>query len=106
MGRFRAVRATAICTWIRGAFNRDPTVGGLRFASPITSAQEARSGVGVNWYWNKDLKFVLDYDRQPSMAGRDSDSVRLQCENRETEEPSFHVSSSHFNGDEDGAEPV
>jgi len=45
------------------AFNKNPTASGLRFASPVASAQEAHDwGVGLNWYLNKDIKMVLDYD--------------------------------------------
>ena len=46
-----------------GAFNANPTAAGLRFASPITAAQEAREwGVGLNWYLNRNVKIVLDYE--------------------------------------------
>jgi len=35
-----------------------------RFADPITSVAEARDwGVGVNWYLNRNLKLVLDYEQ-------------------------------------------
>ena len=35
----------------------------LRFADPTKSAQEAREwGVGVNWYLNKNVKLVLNYE--------------------------------------------
>jgi len=45
------------------AFNTSPAAAGARFASPITAAQEAREwGVGLNWYLNRNIKFVLDYD--------------------------------------------
>ena len=45
------------------AFNKSPASSGLRFASPITSAQEAREwGVGLNWYLNRNVKISLDYD--------------------------------------------
>jgi len=52
------------------AFNKNTTAGGTRFASPITNAQEARDwGVGLNWYLNRDLKFVLDYDQTTFSGG-------------------------------------
>jgi len=54
-----------------GAFNRDPTAGGLRFASPIASAQEAREwGVGLNWYLNRTSSSFSITNKRPSMAER------------------------------------
>jgi phosphate-selective porin OprO/OprP len=45
------------------AFSTAPTAAGLRFADPTKSAQEAREwGVGLNWYLNRDIKFVFDYE--------------------------------------------
>ena len=74
-----------------GAFNRDPTAGGLRFASPITSAQEAQEwGVGLNWYLNKDLKFVLDYEQTAFDGGAGTATVSAySVKNRETERTIF-----------------
>jgi phosphate-selective porin OprO and OprP len=44
------------------AFSSAPTA--LRFADPTKSAQEAREwGVGLNWYLNKNVKLVLDYEQ-------------------------------------------
>jgi phosphate-selective porin OprO/OprP len=73
------------------AFNRDPTAGGLRFASPITSAQEAREwGVGVNWYLNKDLKLVLDYEQTAFDGGAGTATVSAySVKNREMERTIF-----------------
>jgi phosphate-selective porin OprO/OprP len=42
----------------------DPDVFDTGFASPLTSAEDARAwGVGVNWYLNRWVKLMLDYDR-------------------------------------------
>ena len=44
------------------AFNPSPSV--LRFAVPTQEAQQATEwGLGLNWYLNKDIKFVLDYEQ-------------------------------------------
>jgi len=67
------------------AFNK--TTADLRFASPITSAQEAHDwGVGLNWYLNRNIKLVLDYDqtRFDGGAGTIVGSDYL-VKNRETE---------------------
>ena len=74
-----------------GTFNRNPTAGGLRFASPITSAQEAREwGVGLNWYLNRDLKFVLDYEQTAFDGGAGTaTTTTYSVKNRETERTVF-----------------
>ena len=43
----------------------DAFVGGAdSFADPATQAQRATAwGIGVNWYFNQNIKWVLDYDR-------------------------------------------
>jgi phosphate-selective porin OprO and OprP len=73
------------------AFNRDPTAGGLRFASPITSAQEAQEwGVGLNWYLNRDFKFVLDYEQTVFDGGAGTATASAYTvKNRETERTVF-----------------
>ena len=45
--------------------DRDAFVGGVdSFADPATQAQKATSwGLGLNWYFNQNIKWVLDYDR-------------------------------------------
>jgi phosphate-selective porin OprO and OprP len=46
------------------AFNVNPSAAGTRFAVPTQEAQQASEwGLGLNWYLNKDIKFVLDYDQ-------------------------------------------
>ncbi len=45
------------------AFSTAPTAGHQRFADPTKSAQEAREwGVGLNWYLNRNVKLVLNYE--------------------------------------------
>jgi phosphate-selective porin OprO/OprP len=70
------------------AFNVDPTATGLRFASPITAAQEARAwAVGINWYLNRDVKFVLDYEQTAFNGGAGSATASAYTvSNRRTEQ--------------------
>ena len=70
------------------AFNLNPTAGGARFASPITAAQEAREwGVGLNWYVDRNVKFVLDYDQTSFDGGAGSATASAYTvKNRETEQ--------------------
>ena len=38
--------------------------GGDSFADPLASARKASTiGVGLNWYWNQNLKWVINYER-------------------------------------------
>ena len=42
----------------------DPDAFSLGFADPLVSAEDAEAwGVGVNWYMNRWLKLVLDFER-------------------------------------------
>lgn len=70
------------------AFNTSPATAGTRFASPIASAQEAREwGVGFNWYVNRDIKFVFDYDMTYFDGGAGSASATAYTvTNRRTEQ--------------------
>jgi len=70
------------------AFNQNPTASGLRFASPITAAQEAREwAVGLNWYLNKNIKLVLDYDVTAFDGGAGSATASAYTvSNRRTEQ--------------------
>ena len=70
------------------AFNVNTTAGGARFASPITAAQEAREwGVGLNWYLNKNIKLVLDYEQTMFDGGAGTTSgTAYVVKNRETEQ--------------------
>ena len=70
------------------AFNVDPTATGLRFADPTKSAQEARElGVGLNWYVDRNVKFVLDYDQTSFDGGAGSATASAYAvKNRETEQ--------------------
>ena len=44
--------------------NVDSDIFDTGFASPLTSAENASAwGVGVNWYLNRWVKLMLDYDR-------------------------------------------
>jgi phosphate-selective porin OprO and OprP len=73
------------------AFNKDPTAGGARFASPITSAQEARDwGVGFNWYLNRNVKVSLDYDYTTFDGGAGTATgTAYDIKNREAEQDLF-----------------
>jgi phosphate-selective porin OprO/OprP len=52
------------------------------FASISTSAQEARAwAVGLNWYLNRNVKFVLDYEQTDfdggAAGGKDRDTEQV-----------------------------
>jgi phosphate-selective porin OprO and OprP len=50
------------------AFNVSPT--DTRLADPTKEAQGAKEwGIGLNWYLNKDIKFVLDYEQTHFRGG-------------------------------------
>jgi phosphate-selective porin OprO/OprP len=70
------------------AFN---TATGARFASPITSAQEAREwGVGLNWYVNRTVRLVLDYDQTAFDGGTGATAgTGYNVKSRETEHALF-----------------
>jgi phosphate-selective porin OprO/OprP len=70
------------------AFNRSPAAADLRFVDPTKSAQDARDwGVGVNWYMNRDIKLVLDYDQTSFHGGAGSaTATAYTIQNRETEQ--------------------
>jgi len=60
----------------------DPDIFDTGFASPLTSAEAARAwGVGLNWYLNRWVKLMLDYDRTafdgggPAGGDRPTESV-------------------------------
>jgi phosphate-selective porin OprO/OprP len=63
----------------------DAFVGGANsFADPATQAQKAAAwGLGLNWYFNQNIKWVLDYDRTTFDGGaaggadRDDEEVLL-----------------------------
>jgi phosphate-selective porin OprO and OprP len=59
--------------------------GGDSFADPLVAASEATSwGVGLNWYLNDTLKWMLDYERTKFQGGavagdrEDEDAVQLR----------------------------
>ncbi len=70
------------------AFNTSPAAAGLRFVDPTKSAQEARDwGVGLNWFLNRDIKLVLDYDQTTFHGGAGSATATAYAiQNRETEQ--------------------
>jgi phosphate-selective porin OprO/OprP len=39
------------------------------FADATRSVREARAGVGLNWIWNNNLKYVLDYEQTRFKGG-------------------------------------
>ncbi len=73
------------------AFNINPTAAGTRFASPITSVQEAREwGIGLNWYLNRNIKVSLDYDHTAFDGGAGTaTSTAYDVKNRQTEQDLF-----------------
>jgi len=73
------------------AFNKNPTAGGLRFADPTKSAQEAREwGAGVNWYLNRNVKLSLDYEQTTFDGGAGSPTaLAYTVKNREIEQDMF-----------------
>ena len=60
--------------------------GANSFADPATSARQADSwGVGLNWYLNENVKWLLDYERTSFEGGaadgadrRDEDAIQLR----------------------------
>jgi phosphate-selective porin OprO/OprP len=62
------------------------TGGSNSFADPLTNASEAESwGVGLNWYLNENVKWLLDYERTSFEGGAaggadrpDEDAVQLR----------------------------
>jgi phosphate-selective porin OprO/OprP len=57
------------------------------FADPTKSIQEAREwGVGINWYLNKNVKAVLDYEQTDFDGGAANGSL---VANRPTEKVIF-----------------
>ncbi len=80
------------------AFSTNPTAGGLRFADPTKSAQEAREwGVGLNWYLNRSVKLSLDYEQTVFDGGAGSaTATAYTVKNRETEEDLFGRAQFQF----------
>jgi phosphate-selective porin OprO/OprP len=70
------------------AFGQDPKAADVRFADPTKSAQNVREwGVGLNWYLDRNIKFVLDYDRTWFGWGQGSETATAYTPvNRETEQ--------------------
>ena len=70
------------------AFSTTPTTAGQRFADPTKSAQEAREwGVGLNWYLNRNVKLVLNYEQTSFDGGAGSASATAYTiHNRTTEQ--------------------
>jgi phosphate-selective porin OprO and OprP len=64
LGAFEVVARFGQLDVDHNAFNVNPTAAGARFADPTKEAHQASEwGVGLNWYLNKDIKFVLDYEQ-------------------------------------------
>ena len=70
------------------AFSTSPLAAGQRFADPTKAAQEAREwGVGLNWYLNRNLKLVLDYEQTAFDGGSGTTSATAYfVKNRATEQ--------------------
>ena len=73
------------------AFSTTPLAAGQRFADPTKSAQEAREwGVGLNWYLNRNVKLVLDFEQTSFDGGAGTASATAySIKNRATEETIF-----------------
>lgn len=67
------------------AFSAAPTA--LRFANPITAAQEAREwGAGLNWYLNRNIKLVVNYEQTDFDGGAGTaDATTYTVKDRQTE---------------------
>ena len=51
-------------------FDADPTAFSGGYADPVRSARKARAwAVGFNWYLNRNMKYVLDYERTTFTGG-------------------------------------
>ena len=70
------------------AFSTTPKTADQRFADPTKSAQEAREwGVGLNWYLNRNVKLVLNYEQTSFDGGAGSASATAYTiHNRATEQ--------------------
>jgi phosphate-selective porin OprO/OprP len=65
-----------------------PTPYGLRFADPTLNAQSANEWeVGLNWYLNRNVKWMFDYEETHfnGGAGMDLGTTGFLIKNRETE---------------------
>ncbi|HVM61794.1 MAG TPA: porin [Verrucomicrobiae bacterium] len=70
------------------AFSKTPAAAGLRFADPTKNAQDAREWeVGLNWYLNRNVKWVFDYEETDfnGGAGTPNGTTGYNIRNRETE---------------------
>ncbi len=70
------------------AFSTTPLAAGLRFADPTRSVQEAREwGIGLNWYLNRNVKLVLNYEQTAFDGGAGPPPVTAYTiHNRATEQ--------------------
>jgi len=70
-------------------FAATPAAAG--FADPTRSAQEAREwGVGLNWYLNRNVKLVLDFEQTAFDGGAGTETAKAYTiRNRATEETIF-----------------
>lgn len=70
------------------AFSTTPKAANQRFADPTKSAQEAREwGVGLNWYLNRNVKLVLNYEQTVFDGGAGTASATAYTiHNRATEQ--------------------
>jgi phosphate-selective porin OprO/OprP len=73
------------------AFSTTPSGAGLRFADPTKNARDAREwGVGLNWYLNRNVKWVFDYEQTDFNGGAGTEtSSTFHIENRPTERIAF-----------------
>jgi phosphate-selective porin OprO/OprP len=90
LGAFELVARYGQLDVDRDAFNASPTV--TRFADPTKEARQATEwGIGLNWYLNKDIKFVLDYEQTHFEGGAGAttgtgSTAKYFVANREAEE--------------------
>ncbi|HTS17339.1 MAG TPA: porin [Verrucomicrobiae bacterium] len=69
------------------AFSTTPATAGLRFADPTKNARDAREWeVGLNWYLNRSIKWVFDYEETDFDGGAGTETATVfSIKNRATE---------------------
>ncbi len=73
------------------AFSQTPAAAGLRYADPTKNAKDAREwGVGLNWYLNRNVKWVFDYEQTDFTGGAGTETgTAFTIKNRATERIAF-----------------
>ena len=84
-GRYGALR------FDQATFSTSTLAAGQRFADPTASVQEEREwGIGLNWYLNRNVKLVLDYEQTEFDGGAGAVvGTAYKVKNRQTEQTVF-----------------